>query len=118
MPDAVSHWQILSQDPEKTQGFLHALFGWDVSADNGLGYRMITTNAPGGIDGGLWPLPAGMTPFVQLFVDVQDIGSSLHTAERLGAVVVMPRQVLPDGDEMAIIRSPDGITFGPFTPAA
>jgi hypothetical protein len=48
-----------------------------------------------------------MTPFVQLFVEVEDIAVSLQKAERLGALVVMPQQLLTDGDEMAIIKSPE-----------
>jgi hypothetical protein len=44
--------------PTEPKG-LHALFGWEVSADNGLGYRMITTNARAGSMGVCGPCPRG-----------------------------------------------------------
>ena len=49
---------------------------------------------------------------MQLFVEVDDVDAAAQKATELGAAVVMPRQVLPDGDEMAIIHDGFGITFG------
>ena len=49
---------------------------------------------------------------VQLFVEVDDVEVATQRATELGAAVVMPRQLLPDGDEMAIIHDAFGITFG------
>ncbi len=41
-----------------------------------------------------------------------DVDAAAQNATELGAAVVMPKQVLPDGDEMAIIHDSFGITFG------
>ncbi|HEY0393349.1 MAG TPA: VOC family protein [Candidatus Elarobacter sp.] len=110
MPYPVVHWQALVREPERAASFYAAAFGWDVDDANGLGYRTIGA-AERGIGGGIWPLPDGQ-PMLQLFVAVPDVDAALSAATSHGAQVMMPKQVLPDGDEMAVIAGPEGITWG------
>ena len=110
MSDPVVHWQALVRDPARAAAFYSAAFGWRVDDANALGYRTIDA-AGDGIGGGIWPLPDGQ-PMVQLFVEVGDVGAALAAATALGAQVIVPRQVLPDGDEMAVIADPEGIAWG------
>ncbi|MFN7963139.1 MAG: VOC family protein [Thermoanaerobaculia bacterium] len=112
MPNAVSHWQILSADPERTARFYTQLFGWTIDASNAIGYREVRTGAAGGIDGGIWPAPPGAPTFVQLFIDVEDLAAAVARATELGASVLFGPQKLPDGDEMALLRDPEGLAFG------
>lgn len=111
MPNPVVHWQIITPEPEKSSGFYQKLFSWRVSTANALGYREIKTNAPGGIDGGVWPAPPGKPSFVQMHVQVDDINETLGRAEELGASVIMPKSVLPDGDAMEVLLDPCGVAF-------
>jgi predicted enzyme related to lactoylglutathione lyase len=113
MRNAVMHWQMLSVDPDKTASFYGQLFGWQISDANGLGYREVRTG--GEIDGGIWPAPAGTAEAVQIYVEVSDIDSALSEAVRLGGSVIVPRQVLPDGDAMALVLDPLGRSFGLMT---
>lgn len=106
----VTHWQMLSRDPGRAAEFYAALFGWKVSADNGMGYRMIDTG--GGVPGGLWPVPPEAPEAVQLFAQVEDIDAALARCVALGGRVVVPKQVLPDGDTMALALDPLGRSFG------
>ncbi len=113
MGNPVTHWQIVSKDPEGAAGFYQALFGWKVDSANGLNYRMVDTQSGGrGVPGGIWPSPPEGHTLVQLFVEVDDVEAATRKATDLGAALVMPKQVLPDGDEMAIIHDRFGITFG------
>lgn len=112
MGHPIAHWQILAKRPDEAAAFYKALFGWNARAANRLGYREISTNAPGGIDGGIWPCPPEGTAMVSLYVEVEDVGQHVKKAADLGARVVMPPQTLPDGDEMAVILDPEGIPFG------
>lgn len=109
MTAPVLKWQMLTPDPETLLAFYRPLFGWTVSADNALGYREVET---GGMPGGVWPAPAGAAPFVQLFVGVDDVAATVEQAVGLGATVIVPVTALPDGDVMAILRDPQGLTFG------
>ena len=109
MSAPVLQCQMLSPEPEKLVAFYRELFGWTVSASNALGYREVTT---GGMPGGVWPAQPGSPPFVQLFVGVEDVAQAVERAVALGATVVVPVTALPDGDVMAILRDPTGLTFG------
>jgi predicted enzyme related to lactoylglutathione lyase len=63
------------------------------------------------MDGGVWPGPPHDRPFVQLFVAVPDVEEHVQRATRLGANVVVPTSVLPDGDTMAVLVDPSGLPF-------
>jgi uncharacterized protein len=108
MADAVVGWQVISPEPEQTSQFLVSLFGWQVNRDNLLAYRQIQAG-DGGIHGGVWPAPPGAPPFVQLFVQVQDVDECITRALRLGARVIVPKAVLPEGNAMAVLHDPLGM---------
>ena len=119
MTHPVVRWQIISPNPDTTTGFYKQLFGWSTSKDNALGYREVGTG-PGSIDGGVWPGPAGERAFVQLFVAVPEVERYVARAMALGAKVLVPASVLPDGDQMAVLQDPAGLSFAVCTlkPAA
>jgi predicted enzyme related to lactoylglutathione lyase len=112
MANAVMQFQILSKAPDETARFYSTLFGWSIDANNPLGYRRIATGSAEGIQGGIWPAPPQSPNFVQLFIAVEDVNSSVRKAEELGAKLVIPHTVLPEGDEMAVLRDPHGMPFG------
>jgi hypothetical protein len=111
----VTRWQLISPEPEAAASFYQRLFGWTVTQGNHLGYREVKSGGTRGIDGGIWPAPAGQPGFVQLFVEVPDLDLCLESAVRLGAKVLVPRTVLPDGDAMAILLDPTGVSLGVCT---
>jgi predicted enzyme related to lactoylglutathione lyase len=112
MGNPVVEFQILSKSPDETAHFYSQLFGWTVSADNPLGYRRIATGSAAGIQGGIWPAPPQAMNFVQLFIEVDDVKAAAAKAESLGAKVIIPPATLPDGDEIAVLQDPHGMTFG------
>src|SRR5262245_42057374 len=73
MGQPVIHWQIVTRQPEKLQQFYAEAFGWDIDANNALGYRTVDTGCERGIDGGIWPAPPEAADFVQLFIEVDDV---------------------------------------------
>jgi predicted enzyme related to lactoylglutathione lyase len=104
-------WQLISTDAERSAKFYSQAFGWRVDRANGLGYRMVD-GTQAGVPGGIWPAPPGATSFVQLFLAVEDVDAALAHAVSLGATVVVPKSVLPDGDVMAVLCDPAGASFG------
>ena len=111
MPDPVVRWQILSAAPDQSVAFYQKLFAWKVSSANALGYRELRSGHEAGIDGGVWPAPPGVKSFVQLFVEVPDLDACIANATGLGAQVLIPKSVLPDGDAMAVLLDPTGLSF-------
>lgn len=112
MTSPVIQWQVVTPAPEKHAAFYAELFGWSIDADNPLAYRRATSGSERGIDGGFWPAPPETRPFVQLYVEVEDVGVSFARAQELGCAVIAPPQALPDGDELAILHDPVGMPFG------
>jgi predicted enzyme related to lactoylglutathione lyase len=110
MSAPVVQWQFVSSRPDEVAAFYAKAFGWTVTASNAIGYRQV--KAGDGIEGGIWPAPPGTQSFVQLFVGVVDVQQSVDRAVTLGAEIVVPVTALPDGDTMAILRDPTGVTFG------
>lgn len=111
MGNPVVQFQILSKSPDETAQFYSTLFGWTVDANNPMGYRRIDTGAAEGIQGGIWPAPPQAPNFVQLFTAVKDVRASVTKAESLGAKLIIPPTTLPEGDEMAVMLDPQGMSF-------
>jgi predicted enzyme related to lactoylglutathione lyase len=110
MGNPVVRWQIITPNPDATTAFYRELFGWTATRDNPLGYREIRTGS-NGVEGGVWPAPAEVQSFVQLFIEVQDVEAHVQRATKLGAEVIVPVSVLPEGDTMAVLRDPAGLPF-------
>jgi predicted enzyme related to lactoylglutathione lyase len=111
MSAPVLQWQLVTPTPDVVVAFYKDLFGWTATAKNAMGYRQIDTGG-GGITGGVWPAPPDANSFVQLFIGVPDVHASIAKAIALGAQIVVPATTLPDGDTMAVLRDPSGMSFG------
>jgi predicted enzyme related to lactoylglutathione lyase len=108
----VVQFQILSKSPDETAKFYSSLFGWTADANNPMGYRKIDTGSKEGIQGGIWPAPPQAPNFVQLFIGVENVKAHATKAEELGAKTLIPPTKLPEGDEMAVMLDPHGMSFG------
>lgn len=117
MGDPVVQWQIVSREPGKHAGFYSTVFGWKVRSDNPMGYLVASTGSDRGIAGGFWPAPPEASAFVQLFMEVADMTKTIEKVTQNGGTVLIPPQTLPEGDQMAILRDPVGVTFGVVAPA-
>ena len=118
MNPAVVRWQIVTPQPEQSAGFYKQLFGWKVDQRNGFGYRELVSSSDRGINGGVWPSPPEGHNLVQLFVEVDDVDAYIAKATALGATVIVPKSELPDGDTLAIVLDPAGLSFGLYRPRA
>lgn len=117
MSAPVLQWQLVTTDPDRHATFYTDLFGWRTTTKNALGYRQIIAGERG-IHGGVWPAPPDAHSFVQLFIGVPDVEQSVARAVELGARVVVPVTALPDGEVMAVLADPCGVTFGLMRHAA
>ena len=111
MANPVTQFQILSKSPDETAQFYSSLFGWKVIEDNPLGCRQIRTGSNEGIQGAIWPAPPEASNFVQLFVTVEDVESIVDKAQALGAKVIVPPTLLPEGEQMAVFLDPQGMSL-------
>ncbi|MBI1842140.1 MAG: VOC family protein [Verrucomicrobia bacterium] len=114
MPNPIIRWQIVSPEPDKAANFYRKLFQWKLSKANAMGYRELKTETKSvsPVDGGVWPSPPGQGSMAQLFIEVADVDACVARATKLGAKVIVPKSVLPDGDTMAVLLDPVGLSFG------
>lgn len=117
MGKPVVQWQVISKKPDEHAAFYAKLFDWTVQGDNPLGYRMIDTGSERGIPGGFWPAPPEVPPFVQLFMEVENLEECIAQSTALGGTVIIPPQNLPGGEAMAVLRDPLGMSFAIYRPA-
>jgi predicted enzyme related to lactoylglutathione lyase len=118
MGQPVVHFEVIGKDGEKLQSYYSELFGWEIDADNDLGYGTISregnTNAEGaGIGGGVAKGPDGYDGHVTFYVEVPDVGASLAKAEELGGSKVFgPDEVPGTGLTLGQFTDPEGHVIG------
>jgi hypothetical protein len=111
MRHPVLQWQFVSPRAGEAAEFYSRLFGWQVRTDNALDYRQVP-EAGTGVAGGFWPAPSHAPSFVQLFFGCENVAETVSRALQAGADVIVPVTPLPDGDVLAILRDPFGVSFG------
>jgi uncharacterized protein len=118
MGQPVVHFEVIGQDGEKLRGYYSDLFGWEIDADNPMGYGVVqrdgNTNADGaGIGGGVGGGPDGYDGHVTFYVEVPDVEAGLAKAEELGGSRVMgPDEVPGMGITLGHFADPEGHLVG------
>jgi uncharacterized protein len=113
----VVHFEITGQDGTKLHSYYSELFGWEIDADNEMGYGLVqregNTNPDGiGIGGGIATGPQGYGGHVTFYVEVPNVEESLSKAEGLGGTRMMgPEEVMP-GLIIGLFNDPEGHTIG------
>jgi len=105
----VVHWEISARDPKALHDFYAELFGWEIDADNPMGYGLVTAGSDG-INGGIGPAQ-GM-PGVTFYVRVPDLDAALRKAGALGGSTVVPPTHIPDMVTFAVFIDPQGNRIG------
>ncbi len=105
--DGTQTWLELTADkPADAPGFYGAVFGWAVAGtDNYVEFTLSGTSVAGCTD--LSQCTVGWLPYFE----VADPGEKAEQVQSLGGSVVLPLTSF-DGGSCAIVRDPDGATFG------
>jgi uncharacterized protein len=118
MGQPVVHFEVMGQDGERLRGYYAGLFGWEIDADNPLGYGVVkregNTNAEGeGIGGGVGASPPGHDGHLTFYVEVPDVEAALARAEELGGTRRMGPDRVPGTDvEIGQLLDPEGHLVG------
>jgi uncharacterized protein len=111
MGKPVVHWEVSGKDGKRLQKFYASLFDWKVDANNPMEYGMVNTGGKG-INGGIAAAQQGSPGGVTIYVEVEDLGEYLRTAERLGGKTVLPPSEVPGGPALAVFADPEGNRIG------
>jgi len=124
MGQPVVHFEVIGKDAEKLQSYYSELFGWEIDADNPLGYGTVAregnTNEDGaGIGGGVATGPSPDYPgHVTFYVEVPDVEAALARAEDLGGTRVFGPGAVPGTEvELGQFTDPEGHLIGLTKPA-
>jgi predicted enzyme related to lactoylglutathione lyase len=117
MGQPVVHFEVIGRDGEKLRGYYAELFGWEINADNPMGYGVVqrdaNLNADGaGIGGGVGQGPEGYAGHVTFYVEVPDVEAALAKAESLGGTRVMGPETVMESIELGLFSDPEGHVIG------
>ncbi|HYZ02361.1 MAG TPA: glyoxalase, partial [Candidatus Binatia bacterium] len=102
MGQPVVHFEITGKDAARLQSYYAQLFGWEIDANNPMGYGVIpregNVNADGiGIGGGISGGPEGYQGHVTFYVEVPDVEAALQKAADLAGTRTMgPAKVMEE----------------------
>jgi predicted enzyme related to lactoylglutathione lyase len=108
--NAVMHWEIQSQMPERLHRFYAEAFGWKVDANNPMNYGMVASKGKGGIDGGIGGSQHPGSR-VLVYATVKSIEDMLVRIESGGGKTIMPRTDIGPVI-MGLYEDPEGNTMG------
>jgi predicted enzyme related to lactoylglutathione lyase len=124
--NAVAHFEIYADDPDKLSEFYTALFDWKIAAVPGMDYRMVQTvdadengmpRTPGGINGGIARRPDGYGVNGTVnYVLVDSIEETTEKARALGARMTREKMPVPGMGWFAMFIDPQGNHFAIWTP--
>lgn len=116
--NAITWFEIGTNNPVQAERFYGEVFGWTVSSEDSP-YRIITTGAAEGLgSGGLFDTKGAMPGYAIFTVLVEDVARTCAAVEKAGGKVQRAPQVTPDGLTFAYLFDPAGNHFGVFTPSA
>ena len=117
MGQPVVHFEIVGKDAAKLHSYYSELFGWEINADNPMGYGLVpregNVNADGvGIGGGVGGGPDGYSGHVTFYVEVPDVEAALAKAESLGGTRMMGPEQVMEQVEIGLFTDPEGHVIG------
>jgi predicted enzyme related to lactoylglutathione lyase len=117
MGQPVVHFEITGKDGKALQDYFSQLFGWEIDANNPMGYGLVaregnTTPDGIGIGGGVSSGPEGYPGHVTVYVEVDDVEGSLAKAEQLGGTRMMGPDEVMEGLVVGLFNDPEGHTIG------
>jgi hypothetical protein len=111
MPNAVTHFEIMSKDGKKLSQFYAKLFGWETEWVKEIRYGMVKAQDKG-IGGGIGTKQRGGKWGVTFYVEVEDIEAYLSKAKKMRAKTILPKTVIPGMVEYALFKDPQGNIVG------
>ena len=113
MQNRVVHFEIPSDNPERTIDFFKQVFGWTFEKFGNEDYWLAMTgdpNAPG-INGAVMKKKDPGQPLVNSII-VANLEAKVKQIEQAGGTVVVPKMTIPSVGWLAYFMDPDGNIHG------
>jgi len=109
-----THFELASDDLEKTAAFYREVFGWQINKWEGpVDYWLVTTGdeSTPGINGGLLVAGGGFSGTINT-IEVEDIDAALVKVLANGGEIVMEKGAIPSVGYQAYFKDNSGIVIG------
>ena len=121
MGQPVVHFEIIGKDGDLLQRWYADQFGWQIDANNPMGYGVINregNTAPDGtgIGGGIGVGPDGYEGHVTFYVAVDDVEAALQKVEAAGGTRVMGPETVMENIVVGMFTDPEGHVVGLVNP--
>lgn len=113
MSNRVVHFEIPSDDPERSMKFFEQVFGWRFEQFGNMEYWSVYTGdeKDPGINGGLMKKRDPKQP-VANSINVEDIEKAMSAVEKAGGKIVVPKMPIPGVGWLSYFTDPDGNIHG------
>ena len=111
MPNAVTHFEIMSKNGKTLSKFYEKMFGWKTEWIKEIDYGIIAPEGRG-IGGGIGTKTKGLKWGVTVYVEVDDVDAYMKKAKKLRAKQVLAKTVVPGMVEYAVFQDPQGNVVG------
>lgn len=108
---AVSWFEVLGADADRSQRFYTEIFGWRASVV-GPGYLMVHTGTPRGVRGGIGAAEQGS--WATVYASVPDVAATLARAAELGGTHEYGPVAVHGYMQTGALRDPAGNVFGVY----
>ena len=109
-----THFELATDDLEKTAAFYRAVFGWQIHKWEGpVDYWLVDTGdaSTPGINGGLMPAGGPFHGTVNT-IEVEDIDAAIAKVLANGGEIVLPKDAIPGVGYQAYFKDNSGIIVG------
>jgi predicted enzyme related to lactoylglutathione lyase len=110
MAHPVVHWEIGGRDLPALREFYAKAFGWAFT-DAGPTYSLVQPG-DGGLGGGLMQTSDQMSPYVTVYVQVDDLDAALAEITTLGGTTLVAPTAINETASFALFRDPEGNVVG------
>lgn len=108
----IFNWiEIRTRDLEKAKKFYKSVFGWEITGKENKDFAYWTINSGSKIGSGMWRMPVNEPLGVYVYIEVNNIETTLKQVEKLGGKISQPKTPSVDGCFMAFFTDPEGNAF-------
>lgn len=106
--------ELATRATERARDFYTTVFGWSVNASRWYTQWGIEGSDFGGMADMGDRFPAEVPPHWLPYFAADDVDAAAEVAGRAGGSVVVPPASVPDGPRIAVLRDPQGASFGVY----
>jgi predicted enzyme related to lactoylglutathione lyase len=117
-PGSLGWVELATRNVKRARDFYTSVFGWSVNASEWYTQWGLHGEDFGGVTAMHDRFPADVPPHWMPYFAVEDVDASADVAVRVGAKTLLEPTSLPDdGPRIAVLRDPQGATFGIYRSA-